>query len=148
LPAAGETELLLPCGSIDPNAAALEAPLIGVQCTSILLGHDEASATASLIELHKREAQWPHICKEKPMPIDLPLHLGIFARGKWHGRANSTTDALQQQHLRALEPFVTQAIRRDLSLLLELDAAGQVSRDLSRSDEKTGCHIFHVGSHR
>lgn len=92
------------------------SPLIGVQCTSILLGHDEATATDNLRSLHTRGADWRRIMLARaadartPMQADLPLYLGLFCCGAWHKTTDCETDPLQIAHRQALRPFVQQAV--------------------------------------
>ena len=106
-------------------------PLVGFQCTSMLFGHDLASATASLTHMRahaeklrdkeillkstKRDAL---IAKGELKPctptIDLQLFC-IFLLGLEVLSASESDKSLQQHHRRALKPFLREAIEQEVT---------------------------------
>ena len=88
-------------------------PLVGMQCTSMLLGHDEAAATSSLAHMCKHADKLRAKGAPTTPTIDLPLFFAIFLLGLDVRSSDSDVAdvALQQQHRRALQPFIRKAVQ-------------------------------------
>ena len=130
----GEPGYLLPVGYVHPHDQA-EAPLIGVQCASTILGHDVESTTLNLRRMQQRIQQFRvrNIAigrKAAPvrMQIDLAFFFGLFVTDQWKrpalaGVDNIPLERLQQQHRTAIRPFIETAVRQELEHFAAIAAA-------------------------
>jgi serine/threonine protein kinase len=135
--AANEPGYSLPVGYVNPNDE-FEAPLIGVQCASTLLGHDVESTRDNLRVMLKRIQQFRERnirLKAKDamidMQIDLPFFFGLFVTDLWkrptpEGQSDIHLQRLQQQHRIALRPFIDTAVREELANFTAIAKAKQV----------------------
>lgn len=106
----------------DNNKSDYTTPLIGVQCTSTLLGGDYNSAMTNLQLLWNASEDWRLNSPSHPFPVDLPLYLGLVVRRRCQTTAASNKE-LRNNHMCALEEFTDRAVTKDLQIHAEIIAA-------------------------